>query len=140
DVRKRPPDSSLFRHREPGARDDRRTGRSHDSQSRRVNRPGHHRADRMTRQRDKRTRRRGDKGTKRNGDRGIFSEMSPCLLVSLSPCLPISPSLRLYAAFASAASDKLLSAHRYFIAGWLIETLSPLRPLSIEIFDPISRA
>jgi hypothetical protein len=46
-----------------------------------------------------------------------------------------------YAALAnSAVAHGDLSAHKYFIAGWVIETISPLRPLSIEIFDPISRA
>src|SRR5262249_14174018 len=125
---------------------DRRTGRSHDSQSRRVNRPGHHRADRVRGtegQREGETERKRDRERKRPIDTlsvcpsFSFLSVSPSLCPSVPPSLP---SLRLHAAFASAASDKILSAHRYFIAGWLIETLSPLRPLSIEIFDPISRA
>ena len=67
----------------------------------------------------------------------------PRLLGTLRAVLALAPRrpvLCPYAAFASAASDQVLSAQRYFIAGWLIETLSPLRPLSIEILDPISRA
>jgi hypothetical protein len=46
----------------------------------------------------------------------------------------------LYAALARPSSAIPRSAHKYLIAGSVIETRSPLRPLSIEIFDPISRA